>query len=122
MNIVKIEGDGYRKILFTDLGLPGNEEFSLFFWNNGTSPAHDHSVDEITYVVSGAIREYRKVGDRTISRGYAAGEQFEVPAGTVHVVRSVGEAITINFCKGKLHMNLLKNFSLEDMLSTMSHI
>jgi len=118
VKVIEIKGNGYRKLLFTDLGLPGNEEFSLFFWNNGESPAHDHSVDEITYVVSGTIREYRRRADGIIvSRAYEAGEQFDVPAGTQHVVKSKGAAITINFCKGKLQMNILKNFPLESFLA-----
>lgn len=110
MEVTIIKGNGYTKYLFGKLGLPKDEQFSLFFWHDGESLPHDHSVDEITYVVKGKLREIRKVKKRFVTTFYTEGMQFDVPAGTKHIVKAEGSTITINFCKGPLFMNILKDF------------
>jgi quercetin dioxygenase-like cupin family protein len=115
MKVTVIQGNGYTKYLFNELDLSGNEEFSYFEWDNGESPAHDHSVDEITYVLDGTMTEIRKVNDLYVATSYGKGTQFEVPAGTEHVVKTKGQARTVNFCKGKLAMNILKDFLPKDV-------
>jgi quercetin dioxygenase-like cupin family protein len=110
MEVALISGNGYKKILFTKLNLPQDGQVSLFFWEDGESIPHDHSVDELTYVAAGTIKEVRKLGEEYIVKFYTEGDLFEVPKGTKHVVKAVGNAVTLNVCMGDLAMNAVENF------------
>lgn len=112
-DFVTIDGKGYTKNLFSHLNLQPNSQVSIFEWHNGESPWHDHSVDEITFVSKGEIEETRiaDTGERIV-KVHKEGTHFIVPAGTLHKVRSLGYAHTVNICDGDLQM---KTYKEEDL-------
>ncbi len=102
---------GYLKIRFRDIPFGKKPEISLFFWEDGQSPPHNHkNTREFTYVAVGTLKETRKVDGQYIDAFYHEGDLFEVPQGTEHVVIAVGVAITLNFCEEELDMDILENF------------
>lgn len=109
------QGKGFAKTRFSGLNLPRSQEFSVFLVDKrgGESPAHDHSVSEITYVVRGGLTEIREVNGELVTNHYGEGEQFEIPAGTRHKVYfdpSDEGTITVNWCEGHLEMNIIEGF------------
>ncbi|HUC31184.1 MAG TPA: cupin domain-containing protein [Candidatus Paceibacterota bacterium] len=115
----KIPGNGYVKRLFSKLTLPPNSQVSSFEWNNGESPWHDHSVDEITLVHKGKLKQTCLVDGKPVVTIHEEGTYFRVPAGTVHKVQAIGEATTVNICLGPLQM---KTFQEEDLLEATSTV
>lgn len=118
MEITVFKGKGYTKFLFSGLGLPEGQEFSVFLADQegGESLPHDHSVAEITAVIRGGITEIREVNGEAVTNHYGEGMQLDVPAGTRH--RVIFEAadpptVTVNWCEGPLSMNILKDFLKE---------
>jgi quercetin dioxygenase-like cupin family protein len=105
--VIRNEKRGYTKWLFRNIGLPDQRETSFFLWEkNAESPDHDHSVDENTHIVRGRMVEFRYTGKGIIGTAYAAGQEFLVPRGTRHTVKALEESKTVNYCHGRLEMNV----------------
>jgi hypothetical protein len=105
-----IFGKGYLKILLWRR----KREYSLFFWLKGAmSKAHDHNVDEKTYIlwaVGNGMLEIRRVVKKYAFIWHKRWTAFDVPAGTEHRVQALSFAITFNACAGPLKMNVLEDF------------
>jgi quercetin dioxygenase-like cupin family protein len=112
MKVSKIKGTGYMKFLFTGKFLDG-KQISVIFWDRGgQSPAHNHSVNERTFVAFGRICETRRYGPKNYrSISYGEGTVFDVPTGTEHVVKAEMASVTLNVCAGPLSMDILDDFN-----------
>jgi quercetin dioxygenase-like cupin family protein len=91
----------------------GQREVSIIDWLTGSrTPRHDHSVNEITYVLLGRI--FQIVDGRKTY--HQKGECLIVPAGTIHEVGvDAGDpaARTLNICDGLLEMKTYPSSSIE---------
>jgi quercetin dioxygenase-like cupin family protein len=101
-----IQIGGYEKESIR-LHQEGKNDVSIIDWPPGSrTPAHDHNVPEVTYVLEANPRIYQIVnGEKTY---HYQGEKIIIPVGIIHEVgvdKTDGPAKTLNLCGGHLLMN-----------------
>lgn len=81
--------------------LPTGQEVLLFFSKAGSwRGGHSHDVPEITLLLTGRMRYYKRIGDKEKTEELSAGQADWHPGGQVHMAEFLGDSWLIDWKVG----------------------